>query len=429
MGAVTAACLADLGHTVCGVDINAARIAKLRRGQTPFHESNLSEVLKRNLGAGRLSFTTSAAEAVPSADFVLIAVDTPASDSGQADLSSLHAAARDVASSLEGETVVVIRSTVPPGTSASLAPLIRAVNPGARFDIVANPEFLREGFSVADFMRPDRIIIGADDRGAGRRVAGLYRGLRRPILISDLATAEMIKYASNSYLAASISFINEIANICDQVGADVSQVARALAMDKRIGRRAYLSAGIGFGGGCFPKDVSALACLAEGHGYPAPMLRAVMRVNELQPELVLARLKEAFADFSGLRVAVLGLSFKGGTFDLRSSPALAVVRLLAQEGIGVRVFDPLADESVPAEVAGAADISSDPYQAAAGCHALIIATEHPEFRELDLVRIRSSMKSSLLIDGRNLLDTAAALRAGFSYRGIGRGHQTKPVSP
>jgi UDPglucose 6-dehydrogenase len=424
LGAVAAACLADIGHTVSAVDTDSRRVRSLARGDPLFHEPGLTELLQRNLANDRLSFTTRAGDGMRGAEFVLIAVDTPQRQDGAADLSALHTAAREIAPYLEEETVIVIRSTVPPGSCASLAPLIRSANPNAGFEIVANPEFLREWRAVDDFLKPDRIVIGSDNRRAARRVASLYRKLRRPTIVCDLATAEMIKYAANAYLAASISFINEIANICDGVGADVSQVAQALAMDKRIGQRAYLSAGIGFGGGCLPKDISALAFVAQAHGYPAPMLRSVMEVNDLQPRLVLVRLQETFPDLAGVTIAVLGLSFKGDTFDLRWSPALAVVRLLAEAGARVRVFDPLAGDLTATELAEAVQVSTSVEQAVIGAQALVIATEHQQLRELNLPKLRSLTKGPLLIDGRNLLDPAAAADAGFTYVGIGRKAET-----
>lgn len=419
-GAVTAACLADLGHSVCAVDVDTAKVASLREGKAPFYEPGLDDLIACNLQAGRLSFTTAFSEGVPDADFVLLAVDTPPQSNGESNLSSLSAAIREVAPLLAQNTVVITRSTVPVGTNASLAEAIRAENANACAAVVSMPEFLREGHAVEDFMRPERIVIGANIEGAAKAAARLYDGIDCPIIFTDLETAELIKYAANAYLAASISFINEIANICGRVGADVSLVSRALALDRRIGQHAYLAPGIGFGGSCLPKDLRALVCTAQRHGYTPLMLKAITEINELQPRQVVAFLEEIFKDLEGLTVAVLGASFKGDTFDLRSSPALAVIRLLAEEGAHVRAFDPLADHTAGEHVGPLAELYPDAYSAAEGCHALIVATEHSQFRELDLKRLGRSMKSPILIDGRNLFDPDRASRAGFSYIGIGR---------
>ena len=419
-GAVAAACLAELGHRVCAVDLDVASVAQLREGRAPFSEPGLDELIERNLRAGRLSFATALSEGVPAAHFVLLSVGTPAQGNGEADLSALHAAVRELAPLLAEKALVVTRSTVPVGTNASLADDIRAQNPQAAFDVVANPEFLREGHAVEDFLRPERIVIGARSAEAAQAVARLYDGIDGPVVITDLETAEMIKYAANAYLAASISFINEIANICERVGADVSQVARALALDRRIGEHAYLKAGIGFGGSCLPKDLRALIATAERHQYQPAMLRAIAQVNELQPRRLLARVREVLGELAGLRIAVLGISFKGDTFDPRSSPALALIQLLAQEGARLRTFDPLADETVKDAVGSLAELLPDAYRAAEGCRAVIVATDHSQFRELDLERLGQGMAARVLIDGRNLYDPDVVARAGFSYVGIGR---------
>lgn len=419
-GAVTAACLAELGHSVCAVDVDTARVHRLREGRAPFYEPGLDDTIQRNLQAGRLSFTTAMSQGVPTADCVLVCVDTPPGSDGEADLTSLRAAIRELAPLLAENAVVVTRSTVPVGTNASLAKVIRAENPNVAFDVASNPEFLREGRAVEDFMKPERVVIGASSERAAKAVARLYDGLGRPIVFADLETAEMIKYAANTYLAASVSFMNEIANICDCVGADVSLVMRALALDRRIGEHAYLAAGIGFGGSCLPKDLRALASTARRHGYTPAMLDAITEINERQPGRVITYLEETFEDLAGLAVCVLGVSFKGDTFDLRCSPAMAVIRLLAERDVHVRAFDPLADDTAREEVGSLAELFSDAYSAADGCHALVIATDHSSFRELDLERLRRSMKAPVFIDGRNLFEPEQALRAGFSYAGIGR---------
>lgn len=417
-GAVTAACLADIGHTVRAVDVNSGLVNKLRSGSAPFFEPELDTVIARNLAAGRLSFTTSFHDAIPGAQFVMLCVGTPAQHNGESDLSALTAALDESVPLLEEGAVVITRSTVPVGTNAKLEDTIRASRPGVA--VVSNPEFLRESHAVEDFMRPERIVIGATDEGAAQAVARLYDDVRCPIIFTDLPTAEMIKYAANASLAASISFINEIANICDLTGADIAQVSKALSLDKRIGPHAYLSPGIGFGGSCLPKDLHAIVTTADRLGYDATLLKAIIETNELQPGRVVAHLEELFKDVAGLTVAVFGLSFKGGTFDLRTSPALAVIDALTKRDIIVRAFDPYADETAPHGLPANVELDSDPYRAAEGCSALIIATDHHEFRDLDLARVAQSMKAPVLIDGRNLLDPDEVRRAGFSYVGVGR---------
>lgn len=420
-GAVTAACLAQLGHRVCAVDVDQERVVTLRSGRAPFFEPGLDELISGNLNAGRLTFTSEYADAVPGAEFVLLSVDTPPRPTGEADLSSLTAAAQRIAPLLADDAVVVTRSTVPIGTNAELAKLIHVANPDATFAVVSNPEFLREGHAVDDFQRPERIVIGAAEERAGTRVAALYGTTDRPVILTDLETAELIKYAANAYLATSISFINEIANIADRFGADVGLVAEALALDRRIGGDAYLRAGIGFGGSCLPKDLRALVHTAELHGYTPTLLRAIVEVNERQPKRVLASLEEFFADLARRPIAVLGLSFKGDTFDLRSSPAVAAIHLLLAAGARVRVFDPLADQAVPAELEAQVELCPDAYTAVEGCDAVIVATDHSVFRALDLEKLRNAMRSPVFIDARNAFDPAVVAQARFVYRGIGRG--------
>jgi len=417
-GAVTAACLAELGHTVCAVDVDARHVAKLSEGRAPFYEPGLDAIIGRNLEAGRVSFRTDLAQGVPTAQCVLLCVDTPPARNGESNLSSVFAAVDEVAPLLSDGAIVITRSTVPVGTNAMIAERIGAAR--ATSDVAANPEFLREGRAVQDFMHPERIVIGARSRPAAETTASLYAGLDTTILHTDLETAELIKYATNAYLAASVSFINEIANICESTGADISTVAEALALDSRIGPNAYVHAGVGFGGSCLPKDLAALIGMAERYGYKPRLLKAVRRVNELQPGRVVSRLEEIFPSLAGLAVAVLGLSFKGDVFDCRNSPALAIIRTLSERGATVRAFDPLADDSA-AEYAGKlAELCADAYAAAEGAQAVIVATDHSGFEELDLARLAGAMKQRVLIDGRNVFDPVRARAAGFSYMGVGR---------
>ena len=419
-GAVTAAGLADMGHRVCAVDIDAGRVAELNGGKAPFFEPGLDEMIARNLVSRRISFTTELSEAVPNADAVLLCVPTPAGGNGEADLSMLYAALRDIGPLLKSGALVITRSTVPVGTNALLAIQLHTEHPDVDVTVISNPEFLREGHAVEDFMKPERVIIGAADAHGAAKAAKLYESLDRPIIVTDLETAEITKYAANAYLAASISFINEIANICERTGADVTKVTEALHLDRRIGEHAYIEPGIGFGGSCLPKDISALVSTAKDHGYEPKLLQAIMDVNNSQPLRIVFYLEELFKNLSSLKVAVLGISFKGDTFDVRSSPAMSVIRHLSDAGVRVHAFDPMTDRTVEMCVKAIAELHEDAYSAATGCDALVIASEHSEFRTLDMQRLGKVMASRVLIDGRNVLDPTAVAEAGFSYIGIGR---------
>ena len=422
-GAVTAAGLADMGHDVSAVDIDAERIGQLQRGKAPFFEPGLDALIAANLKAGRISFTADLDEAIPGADAVLLCVPTPAGRDGDADLSMLYSAVRDLGPLLKADTLVITRSTVPVGTNAQLTLQLAREHPDANAKVVSNPEFLREGHAVDDFLRPERIVIGAVEPEIRTRAAELYGSIDCPMILTDLETAEVAKYAANAFLATSVSFINEIANICELTGADVKQVTKVLALDKRIGPHAYLDPGIGFGGSCLPKDLSALAATAEAQGYEPELIRATINVNARQPERIVECLSQMLPSISGITVAVLGISFKGDTFDVRNSPALALIRRLSEEGATVHAFDPFADATAESCTESVAELHDDAYEAVAGCDAAIIATEHSEFRTLDLNRLGERMRSRVLIDGRNLLDPEAARNAGFTYVGIGRGRR------
>jgi UDPglucose 6-dehydrogenase len=415
---VTAACLAELGHNVTGIDLDAGLVAALTGGRAPFHEPQLDDVLERNLRAGRLSFTTSFEEGARDAQFALLCVGTPAGPDGSSDLSAVASALTDLTATLSDGSVIVTRSTVPIGTNASIVDRLRTTRPGIA--VVSNPEFLREGHAVADFLQPERIVIGAADGHAGAAVASLYECIGCPILRTDYETAEVIKYASNSYLAAQVSFINEIANICERTGADVTQVSKALSLDKRIGEHAYLSPGIGYGGSCLPKDLSALVHTAEARGYEPALLKAIIETNETQPKQIADQLEQLFQDLHGLKIGVLGISFKGNTFDIRSSPALSVIETLAERGAQVHAFDPHRDRSLNGHLTAVAELHDDAYGAAAGASAVVVATDHREFLDLDLGRLARGMATPVLIDGRNLFEPEAVSRAGFSYIGVGR---------
>jgi UDPglucose 6-dehydrogenase len=418
VGLTTGACLADLGNDVVVVDIDGDKIASLRAHRLHFYEPGLQEVVQRNTRAGRLSFTTVFAEAIPGADFVFMAVSTPEGEGGQADVSAVEKAAGAIAEAMDGPLVIVNKSTVPIGTGDMVSQIVESHNGTHKVRVVSNPEFLREGSALQDFMNPDRVVIGAHDRAVAMQVASLYESLDAPILITDIYTAEMIKYASNAFLATRISFINEIARIAERVNADVKVVAEGMGLDRRIGAL-FLDAGIGFGGSCFPKDVKALAAIAEKYDYHPELLTAVMEINQDQRQLVVEKVEECLGELSGKVVGLLGLAFKPNTDDMREAPSLEIAKLLLARGATVRAYDPAAVDKAKA-ILPELDYLENAYAVADGADALIVVTEWNEFRNLDLARIRLSMRQPALVDGRNIYDPAAMRELGFVYRGIGR---------
>jgi UDPglucose 6-dehydrogenase len=419
VGLVTGAFLADLGHDVICLDIDEAKINSLRAGIVPFHEPGLPELLARVADAGRIRFTTSYDAAVPGAEFVFIAVNTPAGAEGQADLMAVRAAVRDLARVMSPGTVIINKSTVPIGTG-DLVSSLAARHTAVPYSVVSNPEFLREGSAVADCRRPDRVVLGSKDRAAAEQVAALYGALGCPVLITDIRTAEMIKYASNAFLATRISFINEIAAICERLGADVKDVARGMGYDHRIGHH-FLDAGIGWGGSCFPKDVRALIHMASASGSHPQLLRAVVDINRDQRLGVVQKLHTLLGGLEDRTVALLGLSFKPNTDDLRNAPAVELVDFLRHEGCRIRAYDPVAMERARALMPGV-ELCDDPYTAATGADAVVLVTEWDEFRRLDPRRLRAVMRAPVFVDGRNLFEPAAMRAEGFAYAGIGRGH-------
>ena len=418
VGLTTAACLSDLGNDVCVVDIDQDKVRALRRHRIPFFEPGLQEVVERNARAGRLRFTTVYSEAIPGAEFAIIAVATPEGDHGEADLSYVERAAACIAESLDGPLVVVNKSTVPIGTGDIVSEVIGRHGAGFQVDVVANPEFLREGSALRDFMSPDRVVIGAHKREAAERVATLYEPLAAPTLIYNLYTAEMVKYASNAFLAARISFINEISRICERVDADAKLVAEGMGLDRRIGSQ-FLEAGIGYGGSCFPKDVKALAAIAEKYDYHPELLKAVMDINRDQKMLAVEKLRECLGSLRGQVVALLGLAFKPNTDDMREAPSLDIARALIKRGASVRGYDPAANARARA-ILPDLQCRANAYAAARGADALVVVTEWNEFRHLDLVRLKRAMRRPVVVDGRNIYDPAQMRRLGFVYRGIGR---------
>ncbi|NLG72073.1 MAG: UDP-glucose/GDP-mannose dehydrogenase family protein [Chloroflexi bacterium] len=422
VGIVTAAVFADLGNRVIGLDINEEKIENLKRGIMPIYEPGLEEIVCRNMRAGRLSFTTSYAEALKECEFCFIGVGTPSGVDGEADLQYVEAVAISIAKHMTHPLIIINKSTVPVGTGDWVAEIVKKHQPSPiPFSVVSCPEFLREGSAIADCLNPHRTVLGSLDREAAEKVAQLHLPLRAPIMITDLRTAEMIKYASNAFLATKISFINEIANICEALGADVKEVAVGMGYDKRIGPQ-FLEAGLGYGGSCFPKDVKALAYMAAEKGRHPQLLEAVMAINNDRRPMVVNRLKEMLGgDLRGKVVGLLGLAFKPNTDDMRDAPSIDIARMLDENGAIVRAYDPVAMDAAAA-ILPEVKMMPDPYTMADGADALVVVTDWNEFKNLDFERIRDLMRTHVILDGRNIYDPAALSELGFRYRGLGRGY-------
>jgi UDPglucose 6-dehydrogenase len=418
VGLVTGACFADLGHDVGCVDVDHEKVEKLRAGQIPFHESGLDEVVGRGLESGRLRFSTSLADVMDGAQFAFICVQTPPSDDGSADLSRVEQVASDIAQHIRSYVVIVNKSTVPVGSRDFVEQIIRRRLPGnVEFDVASNPEFLREGTAVFDFMHPDRIVIGTASERAAGALTELYRPLGAPLIVTDPATAEMIKYASNTFLATKISFINAIANICDAVGADVKEVALGMGYDARIGFE-FLKPGPGFGGSCLPKDSRALIRVAHDNGYDFHLLKGVLEVNDEQHRVIARKVERLVDGVAGKTIAVWGMAFKPNTDDTRDSPAFAVVRLLLEGGARIRGYDPVVGEASFARAG--IERAPGPIEAADGAHAVLVLTEWNEFRWVDFAKLHATMATPVIIDARNLLDSHTLRQMGFTYEGVGR---------
>jgi UDPglucose 6-dehydrogenase len=420
VGLTTAVCLAHLGHEVTCADVDAERVARLQKGEVPILEAGLPELLAAGLASRRLKFVVRPVDAVRGAAIVFLCVQTPQGEDGAADLSYVEQAAREIAPVIGPDTVVVNKSTVPVGSTRLVQRVLSEA--GAAHDgitVASNPEFLREGQAVRDFLEPDRIVIGCDDPGAAVRVSELYRGIHAPVLVTDPASAEMIKYASNAFLATKVSFINAIANLCEAVDADVREVAIGMGYDSRIGFE-FLHPGPGYGGSCFPKDVAALLHGARRAGFDFGLLEGVAEVNRAQHERMVDKVRGAVGgELAGTLVAAWGLTFKAETDDLRDSPALAVCHRLLEEGAAVQAYDPAAGERAAALVPGL-DLRTDPYDAATGADAVVLLTEWDEFRWVDFDRVAGLMRGRAIVDTRNLLDPAAMRRRGFRYDAVGR---------
>ena len=423
VGLVSGACFSEFGHEVACIDLDADKIAALKRGEMPIFEPGLGALVAANLRAGRLSFATDVGPAVARADAVFIAVGTPGRrGDGQADVSYVLAAAAQIAAALDGPTTVITKSTVPVGTGRKVQDVIAKARPDANYEIAANPEFLREGSAVNDFMRPDRVVVGAESEGAREVMRDLYRPLfllETPVLFTSIETAELIKYAANTFLATKITFINEMADLCEKIGADVSDVARGIGLDGRIGAK-FLHPGPGFGGSCFPKDARALAHMARDFGARSKIVEAVSAANDARKKRMAAKIIDACGgSVGGKTLAVLGLTFKPNTDDMREAPSLEIVPALQQAGASVRAFDP---EGIEPARAILSDVvwCQGAYEAMEGADALVLLTEWNEFRALDLGRVKSLMKRPLMIDLRNVYDPEAMAAAGFEYTSVGR---------
>lgn len=424
VGLVTGTGFADLGNKVCCLDIDESKINMLKAGEVPIFEPGLQEMIQRNVQAGRLFFTTDYAEALAEAEFVFIAVGTPEGVDGEADLKYVGQAAKTIAQTMRHPLIIINKSTVPVGTGDWVADIVRTNQPEPiDFAVVSNPEFLREGSAIIDSTAPDRIVLGSLNKEAANKVAELYLSLRSRIIITDLRTAEMIKYASNAFLATRISFINEIANICERLGADVKEVATGMGYDKRIGHY-FLDAGVGYGGSCFPKDVKALAHMATTHGTHPQLLKAVMDINQHQRINVIQKLRDLLGQrLKDKTIGLLGLAFKPNTDDMREAASAEIARALLRENAIVKGYDPEA-MGVAAKMVPNLQLAKDAYDLAKECDALILLTEWNEFKHLDLSKIKSLMRQPIFIDGRNLYEPEAMARYGFIYRGIGRGYST-----
>ena len=422
VGLVSGACFADFGHEVTCVDKDEAKIKRLRAGKMPIYEPGLDVLVARNVEAGRLSFETKAAKAVAGADAVFIAVGTPSRrGDGYADLTYVHAAAEEIALLLDGFTVVVMKSTVPVGTGDEIETILKRARPDAQFAVVSNPEFLREGAAIEDFKRPDRVIVGLEDERARPVMAELYRPLNlneTPMLYTDRRSSELAKYASNAFLAMKITFINEIADLCEAVGADVQQVARGVGLDKRIGAK-FLHAGPGYGGSCFPKDTLALVRTAHDARAPLNLVETTVRVNEARKKAMAGKVADALAgDLRGKLIGVLGLTFKPNTDDMREAPSLQIIPALLAMGAKVQAYDPEGHEA--RQLLREVDFKNGPYEALEGADCAVIITEWDQFRALDLDRVRQVMKRPLVVDLRNIYKPEELRSRGFTYLSVGR---------
>jgi UDPglucose 6-dehydrogenase len=419
VGLVTGTCFAEIGHQVICVDNNEEKVKLLKSGGMPIYEPGLEDLVKKNVEAGRLSFTSSTAEGVEKSDVIFVAVPTPPQPDGSVDLSFMERVAREIAQSMTSYKIVVDKSTVPVQTGEKVSETIkRYCKAKVEFDVVSNPEFLREGFAVDDFMKPDRVVIGVLSQRPVAAMKEIYAPFNAPIIVTDINSAELIKHAANSFLALKISYINAVSVICDASGANIQEVANGMGMDLRIGRR-FLDASLGFGGSCFPKDLSAFIHISEQLGYDFRLLKEVQRINSEQMDRFVKKISETLWVIKGKKIGVLGLAFKQNTDDVRTSPAIDLCQRLQKEGATLRVHDPKAMEKAKSVLKDVTYVD-DMNEVAEGCDALIVATEWPEFKKLDLERARKALTHPIMFDGRNLFDVKEMEELGFIYKSIGR---------
>ncbi len=422
VGLVTGCCFADLGNEVTCVDVNHKKVEELRKGVIPIYEPGLEEIIKRNRNQ-RLTFTTDLKKAVETSELIFIAVNTPQGKNGDVDITNVKAVAKGIARHLNGYKIIINKSTVPIGMGDIVTQIIQKHGPkNASFDVVSNPEFLREGSAVTDLLKPERVVIGASRLSAAKKVSEIYEPLHRPILITDLKSAEMIKYASNAFLAMKISFANEIANLCDKAGADIVQVVKGMSYDTRIGGQ-FLNAGLGFGGSCFPKDVAGLVQIGKKNGYKFRLLPEVLEINQDQRKEFLKKVYRAVGSVKGKTLAVWGLAFKPNTDDMREAPSLTIIPALTAKGAKVRVYDPVA---MPAAKPYFKKVTycKDPYEAAKGADAVLLLTEWNEFVQVDFQKLKKTVRRPIVVDGRNVYDPVHMAELGFVHHGMGRGSKT-----
>ncbi len=419
VGLTVGTCLSELGNEVICVDINEEKIENLKRGEIPIFEPGLEPLVLRNKEAGRLSFTTDFDSAVEKSEVIFIAVGTPQKENGEADLSHVENVARGIAIAAKNPKIVVEKSTVPVETGEKIAEILSKNNPhNVEFAVVSNPEFLREGSAVEDFMHPDRIVIGTNSEKAKQVMRQIYEPLQAPMIFTDIKSAEIIKHASNSFLATKISFINAIANICEKTGADVNKVAEGMGMDKRIGK-SFLNAGIGYGGSCFPKDVEAFIKIAQKSGYDFKLLREVQNINEQQRRAFVKKIEKVLWNLKGKKIAILGLAFKPNTDDMRFAPSIDIVKALQNEGATIAAHDPAAEHSAKTLFSNV-EFCPNPYEAAKGADAVLFLTEWQQFRNIDFDKLKSVMKGKVILDGRNMFEPKQMRQLGFEYHGVGR---------
>ena len=424
VGLVTGACFAELGNKVVCADNDSKKIAALKKGIMPIYEPGLEELVINNLKKKRLEFTSSIKDAVKSSEVIFIAVGTPSLENGEADLTGIENVAHNIAKNMTGYRLIVEKSTVPVETGKWVKHTIsNFVRRGVKFDVASNPEFLREGSAISDFMHPDRIVIGVESKAAKDILVNLYQPLKAPIVITNIKSAELIKHASNAFLASKISFINAVSRICEKVGADIMEVAEGMGLDKRIGR-SFLNPGIGYGGSCFPKDLDAFVDISGKLGYDFELLKAVRNINKEQKEFMLKKIRDILWIIKNKTIGILGLSFKPNTDDIRNAPALDIIKSLQMEGANIKVYDPSSMEKAKG-LLGNAKFCKDPYDVCKGSDCLLIITEWDEFKELDFSRVKKLLKRPLIVDGRNIYQPESMEKLGFTYVSIGRPNSRK----